>query len=224
MVRCNRPNIFTAHPWFSQIEEEYIMFTGIVESMSTITQIRQQGTNKTFVLENAVAAELKVDQSVSHNGICLTVEKVSGHTYELTAIEETLLKTNAGAWVIGQLVNVERCVTLNGRLDGHLVQGHVDGTGHCTEAIEKEGSWEYVIEFDTAFAPLMIEKGSICLNGVSLTAFAVTQKSFRVAIIPYTYHHTTMQYLQAGHTVNLEFDMVGKYIHRFQTLKQQGFA
>lgn len=195
------------------------MFTGIIETLATVQRIENKGTNQTFTLQCALAKDFKVDQSVSHNGVCLTVESLDNDTYTVTAIQETLQKTNLSSWVLGTQVNIERCLVANGRLDGHFVQGHVDTVGVCELVEEKNGSWEYRISFPEAFAPLVIEKGSIALNGTSLTIFNVQATSFTVAIIPYTYAHTTIQFLKQGDLANLEFDMVGKYIHRFHQLK-----
>ena len=190
------------------------MFTGIIEATGLITDIRQQGTNKTFWISSPLAPELKVDQSLCHNGVCLTVEEVSGDSYQVTAIAETLAKTTLDSWKTGDELNLERCMQLNGRLDGHIVQGHVDGTGVCTEQAQKDGSWEYRIEFPPAFAALVIEKGSICMDGISLTVFNVSQNAFSIAIIPYTYEHTNIKQLIKDRGVNLEFDVIGKYIAR----------
>lgn len=190
------------------------MFTGIIESPGTVTYIQSSGTNKTFTISSPISAELKVDQSVSHNGVCLTVESVTGNTHTVTAIAETLNKSNLGSWEVGTLVNLERCMQMNGRLDGHIVQGHVDATATCINRDDKDGSWEYRFSFPAAFAALVIEKGSISLNGISLTVFDVSDTAFSVAIIPYTYEHTNMQQVFPGHTVNIEFDIVGKYIQR----------
>ncbi|TAE63614.1 MAG: riboflavin synthase [Bacteroidetes bacterium] len=195
------------------------MFTGIIETMATVLQVQTNGTNKTFTLSCALATEFKVDQSVSHNGVCLTVEKVNQQEYQVTAIEETLVKTNLNTWKPNTAVNIERCLLPHSRLDGHFVQGHVDTVGTCEAVIVKDGSWEYTISFPEKFAALVIEKGSIALNGTSLTVFNVTNTTFTVAIIPYTYEHTTIQFLEVGTPVNIEFDMVGKYIQRFQQLK-----
>lgn len=190
------------------------MFTGIIESPGTVTHIQSSGTNKTFTISSPISTELKVDQSVSHNGVCLTVESVTGNTHTVTAIAETLNKSNLGSWEVGTLVNLERCMQMNGRLDGHIVQGHVDATATCINREDKNGSWEYRFSFPAAFAALVIEKGSISLNGISLTVFDVSDTAFSVAIIPYTYEHTNMQQVFPGHTVNIEFDIVGKYIQR----------
>lgn len=194
------------------------MFTGIIETTGIIEKVEASGTNKTFWVKSPISQELKVDQSVSHNGVCLTVEAVHNNRHQLTAIEETLLKTNLGNWKEGDEVNIERCLQINGRLDGHIVQGHVDTTGICTDAAEKNGSWEYSVEIDKKFASLIIEKGSISLNGISLTIFNVKKNGFSVAIIPYTYTHTNIKNLKVGESVNLEFDMIGKYVNRMQQL------
>ena len=190
------------------------MFTGIIESLGKVRELTSNGTNRTFYVESPVSQELKVDQSVSHNGVCLTVEETGPGWHRVTAIEETLKKTNLGSWQKGTLVNIERCLKMDSRLDGHLVQGHADTTGTCIKKEVKNGSWEFEFEFPGKFAELIIEKGSICVNGISLTAFKVGKKKFRVAIIPYTFDHTNMQSLRKNDIVNLEFDVVGKYILR----------
>lgn len=195
------------------------MFTGIIEHTGIVKEVISNGSNRSFWIESPISDQLKTDQSVSHSGVCLTVEEVQGSRHRITAIDETLKKTNLGNWEKGSLINLERCLQLNGRLDGHLVQGHVDATGTCTGKIIKDGSWEFEISFPRAFAELVIEKGSICLNGISLTAFAVKKKHFKVAIIPYTFEHTNLKTLEPGHTVNLEFDMIGKYLLRRLSLK-----
>ncbi len=189
--------------------------------MGTVTDIQSSGSNRIFWIESSLSAELKVDQSVSHNGVCLTVEEVSGTRHRVTAIGETLSKTNLGSWVPGTLVNLERCLRLNDRIDGHFVQGHVDGTGTCINKVEKDGSWEFEIEFPRDFAALVIEKGSVCLEGVSLTAFRITDNRLTVAIIPYTYLHTNFQYINKGDMLNIEFDVLGKYIQRRLYLDKQ---
>lgn len=194
------------------------MFTGIIESAGTIAQVLENGGNRSFLVESPLSGELKVDQSLSHNGICLTVERIDGPLYQVTAVAETLAKTNAGSWQPGDLVNLERAMVMNGRLDGHLVQGHVDSTGTCERIEDQDGSWLFEFSFPGKFAHLVIEKGSIAVNGISLTAWNVKRDRFSVAIIPYTFEHTNLKQLRPGQTVNLEFDMVGKYIHRFQTL------
>ncbi|ANH80689.1 riboflavin synthase subunit alpha [Niabella ginsenosidivorans] len=190
------------------------MFTGIIEATGTVVSSDKNGTNLTFTIESTISNELKADQSVSHNGVCLTVEKVDGNRHQVTAIAETLDVSNLSNWQSGTIVNLERCMTLSGRLDGHIVQGHVDSTGICTSVVEKNGSTEFTIAFDAKFAQLVIEKGSVAVNGISLTVFNVTENSFTVAIIPYTMAHTNMQQLQTGDKVNLEFDVIGKYVLR----------
>jgi riboflavin synthase len=190
------------------------MFTGIIETMATVESIAALGSGKIFWLTSPIAPELKVDQSVSHNGVCLTVEDILGQRFRVTAIHETLQKTTIGSWKTGDIINIERCLVINGRLDGHIVQGHVDTTAVCTERKELDGSWEFRFQLPEAFAHLIIEKGSISLNGISLTIFDITRDSFRVAIIPYTFTHTNMQSVLEGATVNIEFDMIGKYVSR----------
>lgn len=191
------------------------MFTGIIETIGKVEEIIVRGTNKTFWISSPLSHELKVDQSISHNGVCLTVEAVEANRHQVTAIAETLQKSNLGHWQTGDLVNLERCMIMNGRLDGHIVQGHVDTTGTCISRKELDGSWEFRFRFPDPFFSLVIEKGSISLNGISLTIFDVTLNEFTVAIIPYTFEHTNIKNIQPGTTVNLEFDMVGKYVNRF---------
>ncbi len=190
------------------------MFTGIIESTGLVKEVITNGSNRTFWIVSALSPQLKIDQSVSHSGICLTVEEIKENCHRVTAIDETLKKTNIGDWKEGSLINLERCLQLNARIDGHLVQGHVDATATCTKRKEKKGSWEFEFEFNKKFAELVIEKGSICINGISLTAFNVKKKSFGVAIIPYTFEHTNIKEVQKGDSVNLEFDMIGKYLAR----------
>lgn len=190
------------------------MFTGIIESLGTIKEIAVWGTNKTFWIESALSPSFKIDQSISHDGVCLTVEDVQENLHKVTAVQETLDKTNLNRWQIGTVVNIERSLLPTNRLDGHFVQGHVDTTGTCRKIKDKDGSHEYEFEFAKKFASLIIEKGSICINGISLTAFNVKKHSFKVAIIPYTFEHTNLQFLKEGDKVNLEFDMIGKYILR----------
>lgn len=190
------------------------MFTGIIESIGTITAIDTNGTNKTFWIESPLSAELKVDQSLSHDGVCLTVEEVRDKSHRVTAIEETLEKSALGHWQSGHVVNLERCLRMNGRLDGHIVQGHVDTIGTCIHRSEHAGSWEFRFEFPKKFSGLVIEKGSISLNGISLTIFNVKRSKFDIAIIPYTFDHTNIHRVNPGSLVNLEFDMIGKYVAR----------
>jgi len=191
------------------------MFTGIIETIGRVEEIITTGTNKTFWISSPLSHELKVDQSISHNGVCLTVEALQDGRHQVTAIAETLQKSNIGHWQKGDLVNLERCMIMNGRLDGHIVQGHVDTTAICVERKGLDGSWEFRFRFPDKFTNLVIEKGSISLNGISLTIFNVTANEFTVAIIPYTFEHTNIQNILPGTTVNLEFDMVGKYVNRF---------
>ncbi len=198
----------------NSFREICIMFTGIIECTGTIEEVIVTGTNRSFYIKSPLSPEFKVDQSVSHNGVCLTIEAIHGPAHKVTAISETLQKTNLSAWNEGTVVNLERCLSLNGRLDGHFVQGHVDGTGVCVDRTDRNGSTEFVIEFPKSFAELIIEKGSICINGISLTAFNVEINRFTVAIIPYTFEHTNIKNLKLGDRVNLEFDMLGKYINR----------
>jgi riboflavin synthase len=195
------------------------MFTGIIEKTGIIKEIISLGTNTSFWVESELATELKIDQSLSHNGICLTVEDIKDGLHRVTAIEETILKTNASSWAVGNIVNLERCMPLNGRLDGHIVQGHVDCTAECTEVIEKAGSWEYSFSFSEKFAAFIINKGSVTVNGISLTCFNVTSNGFTVAIIPYTFEHTNMSQLKKSDKVNIEWDMIGKYVNRINSLK-----
>ena len=190
------------------------MFTGIIEAIGKVAGLEKEGTNITFEIESFLAPELKVDQSVAHNGVCLTVIEVKGDTYKVTAIDETLQKTSLGAWEMGTRVNLERCMPANGRFDGHIVQGHVDETAICIRVQEQEGSWLYDFEYQAESGNLTVEKGSITINGVSLTCFNSTQNTFRVAIIPYTYENTNFKNLKAGDKVNLEFDIIGKYVQK----------
>lgn len=190
------------------------MFTGIIEATGKVVGIEQEKSNKHFCLESSISSQLKVDQSVSHNGVCLTVTRVEGNKHWVTAIDETLQKTNLNNLKPGSLVNLERCMQANGRFDGHIVQGHVDQTGRCIAVKDEQGSWLFDVEYEAGTGNVTVEKGSICIDGVSLTCFQSGENSFRVAIIPYTYEHTTFGSLKAGDVVNLEFDIVGKYIKR----------
>lgn len=188
------------------------MFTGIVESLGNLTQTKREGTNLHLEISSDLSSELKVDQSVSHNGVCLTVTQVGEKSHWVTAIDETLQKSNLGTLQLGDLINLERCMQMNGRLDGHIVQGHVDTTGEVKSIVDEDGSWVFTIELKEE--GLMVEKGSVCVNGASLTCFNVTDKSFSVAIIPYTFDHTNFKNLQKSSIVNVEFDIVGKYIQK----------
>jgi riboflavin synthase len=190
------------------------MFTGIIETLGSIATIKVEGTNKTFCIESNISSELKIDQSISHNGVCLTVTKVQDKQYWVTAIDETLQKSNLGILKIGDQINLERCMLANGRFDGHIVQGHVDQVGTCTSIKEVGGSWLFDFQYDDSLGNVTVEKGSICINGVSLTCFNSSETAFTVAIIPYTYSHTNFSYLAKGSKVNLEFDVIGKYVKR----------
>ncbi len=190
------------------------MFTGIIETMGIVKNITADGSNKTIWIESGISNELKIDQSVSHSGVCLTIEEIKENSHKVTAIEETLNKTNLNDWKVGDLVNLERSLKLDSRLDGHFVQGHVDATATCIARKDKKGSWEFEFVFSKKFAELIIEKGSVCINGISLTAFDVKKKSFKVAIIPYTFEHTNIKVVQKGDIVNIEFDLIGKYVLR----------
>lgn len=198
------------------------MFTGIIEAIGTVQKIQPQGSNLIFDIESPISQELQIDQSVSHNGACLTVVGIRDQVHQVIAIAETLQKTNLGFLQAGHQVNLERSMTLQRRLDGHMVQGHVDTVGACSDRMEKDGSVEFAIEFSPEFAHLVIEKGSIALNGISLTVFNTTHQRFSIAIIPYTLEHTTMQNLLIGDKVNLEFDLVGKYVARDIDLSREG--
>ena len=191
------------------------MFTGIIETIGKINSIEANGSNLSFSISSSISQQLKVNQSISHDGVCLTIEKISGNKHFVTAIEETLSKTTLGNWKEGHQINLEQCMQVNGRLDGHLVQGHVDAVATCIDVLEKKGSWEYRFQIPAEFTHLIIEKGSVCINGISLTAFDIKLNSFRVAVIPYTYKHTNIQYMRTDLTVNVEFDIIGKYLARF---------
>ena len=190
------------------------MFTGIVETQGIIKKVTEKGSNKTFWIKSPISSKLKPDQSVAHDGACLTVEEVKGNQHRVTAIAETLSKTTLGDWQKGATINLERCLKINDRLDGHFVQGHVDTFAVCINKKEKSGSWEFSFQFLPGFASLIIEKGSISINGISLTIFNLNETTFDVAIIPYTLEHTNMNRLKPGQKVNIEFDMLGKYINR----------
>jgi riboflavin synthase len=196
------------------------MFTGIIETVGQVKEISSNGSNKSFWIESSLSVRLRPDQSVSHNGACLTIEKVNGNLHLVTAVEETLQKTEMDRWEPGTQVNLERSLLPGDRIDGHLVQGHVDCTATCTKLEEKDGSHEYEFRIPKSFAHLVIEKGSICVNGISLTCFDARKKSFRVAIVPYTYEHTNIRVLKEGDPVNIEFDIVGKYISRSLSLSK----
>ena len=186
------------------------MFTGIIEQLAVVKKVVKEAENLHVTLEAAFTQELKIDQSVAHNGICLTVVNIEGNEYTVTAIRETIEKTNIGQWIVGTKVNVERCMQMNGRLDGHIVQGHVDVTGTCISIEDQQGSWKFT--FKHPEDQVTVEKGSITVNGTSLTVVGSGKDTFSVCIIPYTYEHTNFHQLKVGDTVNLEFDIIGKYV------------
>jgi riboflavin synthase len=190
------------------------MFTGIIETLGKITDLQYDQGNLHITVGSTIADQLKIDQSVAHNGVCLTVIAIADGLHTVTAIEETLNKTSLGNLKTGDLVNLERCMQMNARLDGHIVQGHVDQTAICTVFKELDGSWEYTFEYDLSIGNVTVEKGSICVNGISLTVVNSQANSFSVAIIPYTYEHTNLQQVRVGSVVNLEFDIIGKYVAR----------
>jgi riboflavin synthase len=190
------------------------MFTGIIETLGKVQTLQREQGNLHITVASDISHELKIDQSVAHNGVCLTVVAIADGIHTVTAIEETLNKTNLGELKAGDLVNLERCMQMNARLDGHIVQGHVDQTAKCIAFKELEGSWEYTFEYDAWKGNVTVEKGSICLNGISLTVVNSGTNHFSVAIIPYTYEHTNLQNVRVGSTVNLEFDIIGKYVAR----------
>lgn len=196
------------------------MFTGIIEAIGQVKEIVTMGTNKIFWISSPLSSSFKVDQSIAHNGVCLTIEEVQEGLHRVTAVQETLEKTELNQWKPGTLVNLERSLLPGNRLDGHFVQGHVDTTGTCKKIRDRQGSHEFTFGFPKKMAALVIEKGSITINGISLTAFEVKKDSFKVAIIPYTFDNTNLSQLQEGDEVNLEFDMIGKYILRKLSLEK----
>jgi riboflavin synthase len=194
------------------------MFTGIIESLGSILSIENQGNNTILWIESSLS--LKVDESLSHNGVCLTVEEINKNVHRVTAVKETLDKTTLNTWQKGDSINLERAMAINGRLDGHIVQGHVDEVITCIDLSDHQGSKNYKFHFNERFAALIIEKGSVCVNGVSLTAFNVTSNSFTVTIIPYTFQHTNFNLLSVGEKANIEYDILGKYVLRTLSLKE----
>lgn len=195
------------------------MFTGIIETLGTIQEIKKEKDNIHVTVKSSITAELQIDQSVSHNGICLTVVAINNDNYTVTAIDETIKKTNLGDWKTGDSVNLERAMKLGDRLDGHIVQGHVDQTGICISTEETNGSWSYTFEYDETLNNLTIEKGSITVNGVSLTVVNSKKNQFSVAIIPYTHEHTNFKHFKVGTKINLEFDVIGKYVSKLYLMK-----
>lgn len=194
------------------------MFTGIIESLGEVVELYEAGTNKTFWIQSTLSSRFSVDQSIAHDGVCLTVEEVRDARHRVTAVLETLDKTALHQWAPGTTVNLEQSLLPSRRLDGHFVQGHVDTTGICKKIKNQDGSYEITFSFPKKFAALVIEKGSIAINGTSLTVFNVKKDSFKIAVIPYTWEHTNLQFLKEGKQVNLEFDMIGKYIVRHRGL------
>jgi riboflavin synthase len=195
------------------------MFTGIIETLGVVKNIQQEQSNIHFQIESSISNELKIDQSVSHNGVCLTVVEVKANTHIVTAIDETLQKTNLGRLQVGDVVNLERCTQANGRFDGHIVQGHVDQTAVCIAREDQNGSWLFTFQYDPASNNITVEKGSITVNGISLTVVNSQKDQFSVAIIPYTIENTNLQHVDVGTTVNLEFDIVGKYVSKIMALR-----
>ena len=195
------------------------MFTGIIETLGTVQEIKKEQDNLQITINSSITSELKIDQSVAHNGVCLTVVAITEDSYRVTAIRETIEKTNLSDWAVDDIVNLERAMKLGDRLDGHIVQGHVDQTGICTIIKEVNGSWYFTFEYDKSLQNITIEKGSITINGVSLTVVNSNRNWFSVAIIPYTYEHTNFKTFKIGTRINLEFDVIGKYISRLHALK-----
>lgn len=197
------------------------MFTGIIETLGTIQEVKKDSENLHITIESTITSQLKIDQSVAHNGVCLTVIAIKNDTYTVTAIQETVLKTNVGTWKKSDVINLERAMKLGDRLDGHIVQGHVDQIAVCKNIEETNGSWSYTFEYDPKLNNITIEKGSITVNGVSLTVVNSKNNEFSVAIIPYTYQHTNFHNFKTGTQVNLEFDVIGKYVARLNQLNKQ---
>ncbi|MBK6521919.1 MAG: riboflavin synthase [Bacteroidia bacterium] len=195
------------------------MFTGIIETLAKVESIAKENSNVHFTFSSSITGELKIDQSVAHNGVCLTVVKIDGNKFTVTAIDETLKRTNLDELKIGDQVNLERCMPANGRFDGHIVQGHVDTTAVCKNVNDLKGSWEFEFEHEVSKQNITVEKGSITINGVSLTVVKSTNNSFSVHIIPYTFEHTNFKNIKPGIKVNLEFDIVGKYVSKLMGLK-----
>ncbi len=195
------------------------MFTGIIETLGIVKDIVKEEENLHLTITSSITNELKIDQSVSHNGVCLTVVGIENDNYTVTAIKETIDKTNVGDWKINDIVNLERAMKLGDRLDGHIVQGHVDQVGFCKSVEETDGSWKFTFEYDAALNNITIEKGSITVNGVSLTVVDSKINEFSVAIIPYTFEHTNFKSFKIGTKINLEFDVIGKYVAKLNAIK-----
>lgn len=195
------------------------MFTGIVETLARLEKIEKENSNIHFTFSSSITGEFKIDQSIAHNGVCLTVVKITGANYTVTAIDETLKRSNLGSLTIGDAVNLERCLPANGRFDGHIVQGHVDATAKCIEIKDLNGSWEFIFEHEKNKNNITVEKGSVTINGVSLTVVRSTDTTFSVHVIPYTFEHTNFKEIKVGHKINLEFDIVGKYVAKILSQK-----
>lgn len=196
------------------------MFTGIIEAIGKVEILENESGNLHITVHSPISHELKIDQSVSHNGVCLTVVQRHAHQHTVTAIAETLRKTNLGNLKIGDELNLERCMVMNGRLDGHIVQGHVDQVAKCLSVVEENGSWVYQFEYEPSPHNIVVEKGSVCINGISLTAFDVFDDVFKVAIIPYTFQHTNIKHISEESLVNIEFDIIGKYVARLREFER----
>jgi riboflavin synthase len=196
------------------------MFTGIIETIGIVEKLENESGNFHITVHSPISHELKIDQSVSHNGVCLTVVQCDAHQHTVTAIAETLRKTNLGNLKIGDELNLERCMVMNGRLDGHIVQGHVDQVAKCLSVVEENGSWVYQFEYEPSPQNIVVEKGSVCVNGISLTAFDVFDDVFKVAIIPYTFQHTNIKHISEESLVNIEFDIIGKYVARLREFER----
>lgn len=195
------------------------MFSGIIETLGKVIDLKKDQNNLNIVVKSNITNELKIDQSIAHNGACLTVIAIKEDTYTVTAIDETLQKTNLGLLKTGDDLNLERCLALGARLDGHIVQGHIDQTATCTKVIDNNGSWIYTFQYDVSLHNITVEKGSICVNGVSLTVVNSKTNSFSVCVIPYTYQHTNFKHIKVNTVVNLEFDILGKYITKLMKEK-----
>lgn len=196
------------------------MFTGIIEAPGKIISIQEAGGNRRFTIESPISAEMKIDQSVSHDGVCLTVVRAEGNRHEVIAVEETLKRSNLGSRKVDDLLNLERSMMMNGRIDGHIVQGHVDDVAICSKIKSHEGSWLFEFRYDKKYARLLVDKGSVCINGVSLTVIKPSRKKFLIAVIPFTFENTNFNLLKEGNEVNIEFDIIGKYVSRM--LKKRG--
>ncbi|WP_140938468.1 riboflavin synthase [Sphingobacterium lumbrici] len=195
------------------------MFTGIIETLGVVKKIEREQTNIHLYIESSISRELKIDQSVAHNGVCLTVVALDDTTHQVTAIDETLSKTNLKSLKEGDLMNIERCTQANGRFDGHIVQGHVDQTAICIEKEDQDGSWLFTFQYDSSKSNITVEKGSVTVNGISLTVVNSKADRFSVAIIPYTIEHTNLKQVEVGSEVNIEFDIVGKYVSKIMALR-----